>query len=168
MKKSELKQGMVVQLRDGDRYLVRDREGEIILSHHNGWLRLEEYSEDLKDDNYDELDIIKVYTTKAYMLDSVFDDEYLTEIWCRKKEVDWSKIPVWTKVQVRNSHSQGWKNRYFLRYATTKHGAIPLFEVAPFDSFVSITEGLERESYTQCRLHDSVDIKEEWMKESLH
>ena len=38
--------------------------------------------------------------------------------WCKKEyqEVDWSKIPVDTKVYVRDSENEQWKPRYFAKY----------------------------------------------------
>lgn len=55
-------------------------------------------------------------------LDSTVDYEHdcndkLAE-WCNKEyqEVDWSKIPVDTKVYVRNSENEQWKPRYFAKY----------------------------------------------------
>lgn len=174
MKKSELKQGMVVELRDGDRYLVRDREGEIVLSDHDGWLRLEEYSEDLKDDNYDELDIIKVYTTKAYMLDSVFDDEYLTEIWSRKRVLDWSKVPKGTKLLgraylLKNSNLvEHYEGCYYTGKISSNGREIITSLVKEDDPFTGLKMGdygvAKYRPIEEVKIHPEVEIKEEWYK----
>ena len=174
MKKSELKQGMVVELRDGDRYLIRDREGEIVLSNHDGWLYLEDYSENLTDKTCSELDIMKVYTTKAYVLDDAFDDGYLTEIWGRERVLDWSKVPKGTKLLgraylLKNSNFvEHYEGCYYTGEISSNGREIITSLVKEDDPFT----GLEMDDFSvakyrpikEVKIHPEVKIKEEWYK----
>ena len=54
----ELKEGMIVECRNGNRYLLRKVRGELLLSSNTG---------------------------KAYVLEDLFDNKYLTCIWERKE-----------------------------------------------------------------------------------
>lgn len=60
MKKSDLKSGMVVEYRDGIRRLVVNDD----LIGDDGHLSLSNYNDDLKHDEYSDLDIMKVYRYK--------------------------------------------------------------------------------------------------------
>lgn len=174
MKKSELKQGMVVELRDGVRYLVRDREGEIVLSNHDGWLYLEEYSENLTDKTYSELDVMKVYTTKAYVLDRIFEGGYLTEIWSRKRSIDWNKVPKGTKLlgEAYILQNSNWVRRdegcYFAGGISSNGEQIITSLLKEDDPFT----GLEMDDFSvakyrpikEVKIHPEVKIKEEWYK----
>ena len=78
--KADLKDGMIVECRNGNRYLVAvDR-----LLRHQGYVHLNEYDDNLKHGSYT---IVKVYTSnKPFNLNVLFDDKYLTLIWERKPE----------------------------------------------------------------------------------
>lgn len=82
--KANLKPGMVVEYRNGGRRLFMNDT----FMGFDGWMPVDDYSNDLVETrcgDYD-LDIVKVYTTNAKMLDRAFKDDYLTLIWERKEE----------------------------------------------------------------------------------
>ena len=104
MKKSDLKDGMVVDLRTDFRRTVLHKE---LLIYDKGFYETvsnltEKYCEDLTHRSDKNLDIIKVY-----------DDE-MKLIW-QREEIDWSEVPVDTKVLVGNLPGQEIK-RYFAKY----------------------------------------------------
>lgn len=86
--KMELKEGMIVECRNGDRYLLRRNlnESTLIFSKIDRWFATT-YDEELNENKYhnEDLDIMKVYESKAYVLNSLFDDDYLECIWERKE-----------------------------------------------------------------------------------
>lgn len=85
MKKNELKSGMIVEYRNGNRRLVVN--DDLIGSSGAGFLSY--YDDDLKyvgNDVYDVLDIIKVYKYKYCMrLNRLLEDDSLDLIWERKE-----------------------------------------------------------------------------------
>lgn len=72
----ELKEGMIIECRNGCRYLLRQVNGELIGSNNNRYIDLQ-YNEDY--------DIMKIYISDAFVLSKVFNDEYLDCIWERKE-----------------------------------------------------------------------------------
>lgn len=66
-----------------------------------------------------------------------------------ENEVDWTKIPMWTRVQVRDGDNEEWKNAYFLSYEKDTNFQ---FEASFFDEFTS-ENTLVSEVYYQCRLY---------------
>lgn len=88
--KMELKEGMIVECRNGDRYLLRNVRDELILSANKGWneytydnnfIDIDEYAKEFNGD----YDIMKIYESKAYVLEDLFNNNYLTCIWERKE-----------------------------------------------------------------------------------
>ena len=77
--KADLKDGMVVECANGDRYLVVNSR----LLDRSGWLSLNTYTDDLK---YKKWTINAVYESYACCLDMIFKDATLTLIWERKKK----------------------------------------------------------------------------------
>ena len=78
--KADLKDGMVVELENGDRYLViNDR---LICEY--GWLSFKNYDNNLKRDNGYQINA--VYTTNAYCLEEIFHEKALKLIWKRKEK----------------------------------------------------------------------------------
>lgn len=86
--KMELKEGMIIECRNGNRYLLRRNlnESTLIFSKIDRWFATT-YDEELNENKYhnEDLDIMKVYESKAYVLNSLFDDGYLECIWERKE-----------------------------------------------------------------------------------
>ena len=88
----ELKEGMIIECRNGDRYLLRNVRGDLILSANKGWVKYVydnnfidngEYAKAFNGDG--DYDIMKIYESKAYMLEDLFDNNYLECIWERKE-----------------------------------------------------------------------------------
>lgn len=157
MKKNDIKIGMVVETRDGDFYLIKEREGDIILAGKDTWSSLSTYSDELKwclNGKEHLLDIVKIYKCDAYSIDTLFDKEYLTLLWERQREIDWSKVPTGTKVLVGDSTSY-MEPMIFVGY-------LPFLTRYPFLAVGNYNEDVA--SYSQCRIHESVEIKEEWYK----
>lgn len=105
MKKSSLKNGMVVELRKGTRFMfindcLYNETHEYNLSH---------FDEDLKHiQGVEILDVVKVYRVdisnisdmfKFIKLRDMLKDENLKLIWKRTDEVDWGKVEFGTKVK---------------------------------------------------------------------
>lgn len=96
MKKSDLKNRMVVETRNGNRYMVVDnflmrKDGYLSLSDYNEDLTMEYTVADLISCNVKELDIMKIYSPyKTLDIDNVFNT--LIEIWERDetKEIKFS------------------------------------------------------------------------------
>lgn len=86
MKKSDLKNRMIVEIRRGDRFIVIDN----ILVGRNTWSDLAYYKDDLTDPKYDSFDIVKVYDQVNYI------NKYkkINTLWERSevKEVTMSEI----------------------------------------------------------------------------
>lgn len=88
MKKDELRNGMVVETREGNLYLVVG----YFITRETGFDLLSNYKESLLNSFYDSLDIMKVYEYKndrhdnnATTIRALFNREYLTLLWERKE-----------------------------------------------------------------------------------
>ncbi len=82
----ELKEGMIVECRNGSRYLLRKRSDKLICSNFDGWFTAT-YDEKLNENEYyvEDFDIMKIYESKANVLRDLFNDKYFTCIWERKE-----------------------------------------------------------------------------------
>ena len=82
----ELKEGMIIECRNGNRYLLRMVDDVLIGSNFNGWFKAT-YDEKLNENEYyvEDFDIMKIYESKASMLKNLFDNKCLTCIWERKE-----------------------------------------------------------------------------------
>ena len=100
MNKSDLKDGMVVTIRGGQQCILIERN----LFKNNFTLNstLFDYNEDLTHKKNKNNDVVKV-----------FDIGKLKELW-KREEVDWSKVPVGTKVKVSDDKIE-WFNAYFIK-----------------------------------------------------
>ena len=121
MKLKDLKNGMSYKNRDDETfYIINDKvfvKADIITLryHRELYQELVYYDEDFKWRNNKKWDIMEIYNC---------DNKLIWE----RKEMDWSKIPVDTKVLVRNSQDEKWECRYFAKYENGKiytfiHGA---------------------------------------------
>lgn len=88
MKKSDLKDGMVVELRDERKYVVIGDKFSAIET----WDTLNHYDDDLKHHLYTELDIMKVYETTGKTFTSMFLDVNLEIIWEREETTAINKL----------------------------------------------------------------------------
>lgn len=157
MKKSDLKDGMVVETRGGSKYLIRTLEnGNKVLSAMEKWLMLDDgYNEDLTDDTFKDLDIVKVFKTNGTCLNTVFEERNLTLIWQEEREIDWSKVPKWTKVIAKDFKEHQGSEMLFIMHE-------PKIKEYPF-IVIDSQKGLVG-SYKYCRIHPDIVIKEEWYK----
>lgn len=119
--KKDLKSGMVIKNREGKFFLVV--EGTLIESRTFDSLRF--YKDDLTNKNSDKLDIMSVWDTnddegryRAIGNLSLVEDS-LKPIY-ERKEIDWSKIPVDTKVLVRDLDTSDWRRRHFAKFVNGK------------------------------------------------
>lgn len=96
MKKSDLKDGMVVETRVSGNYMVLADK----LIRNAGYINLDAFDENLNNQGAmgSNFDIMKVYKVK-YATSLNFENMTLEKIW-KREEVDWSKVPVGTKVYV--------------------------------------------------------------------
>lgn len=84
--KKDLKPGMVVEYRNGERGVVLNDK----IIGVKGFNYLYNYPEDLKEEptpntGWSPYGIKKVYTSKAFLIDGIFKDEYLELIWEREE-----------------------------------------------------------------------------------
>lgn len=110
MKKSDLKDGMVVKLRGGDLLVAMD--SYLFNKDYNQELELDEYSDDLLycNDKYKHFDIVEVYENIRPFVEN--NCEFL---W-KREEVDWNKVPFGTKVLVWDFKDQIKMEGKFIRY----------------------------------------------------
>lgn len=84
--KMELKEGMIIECRNGNRYLLRKVNDVLIGSNFEGWIKAM-YDENLCENYYHDetFDIMKIYISKSPKLEGLFNNNYLTCIWERKE-----------------------------------------------------------------------------------
>lgn len=84
--KMKLKEGMIIECRNGNRYLLRKVDDVLIGSNFDGWIKAT-YNENLCENCYHDetFDIMKIYKSKSSKLENLFDNIYLTCIWERKE-----------------------------------------------------------------------------------
>ncbi len=168
MKKSDLRNGMIVRTRSNKMGVVLKDVETIygicdIVKFKDDFSNLSNYNNDLCSDN-ERYDIVEVYKTSSWganmnnllNLNSCF----ITSLW--KREIDWSKVPKWTKVQVRDFDSEEWKNGYFLKCEDEEYTGSYPFIATSCDEFTISTADRKKERFAHCRLHESVEPKEEW------
>lgn len=113
MRPEDLKNGMSYKNRDDEIfYIINDKvfvKADVITLryHRELYQELVYYDEDFKWSSNKKWDIMEIYDCDNKL------------IW-KRKEVDWSKIPVDTKVLVKNSQDQEWERRYFAKYEDGK------------------------------------------------
>ena len=79
-----------------------------------------------------------------------------------KREIDWSKVPKGTKVQVQDFGDKEWSNRYFVECVNGHFETSILKEDDDFTKEKAIYHAYEWE---ECRIHESVEIPDNWYKE---
>lgn len=167
MKKSDLKNGMIVEDNNGKKAIVllnvKTAKGQKdIIKYKDSFAYIENFDDNLIYYNKEQR-IVRIYDTASWAatLGELFsEDYYLKLIW--ERELDWDRVDKFTKVQVRFSESDTWRNRYYLgrsEKTETSHS----FKATPYDEYV-YEKGDGDRSYPYCRLHESVKIKEEWYK----
>lgn len=153
MEKSDLKDGMIVEYKDGKFGL---KLGARIISQ-NEHLELEDLEENLTTEN--ELDVIvRVYeSVNVYFFSEINDKNKLKLIWERPREIDWSKVPFGTKVQASDDLNKEDDDleRIFVRYEA---------KLKEYPFIVAYDTDDDAQSFRYCKIHPDVKIKEEWYK----
>ena len=82
----ELKEGMIIECRNGDKYLLRKFDDDLIGSNNTKYIYID-YDEDLNENKYcqEDFDIMKIYESNACVLGNLFNNDYLECIWERKE-----------------------------------------------------------------------------------
>ena len=89
MEKSDLKNGMIVQTRNGDKWLVNNG---CLLSEEYGCIMIGVYSDELEHPASYCFDIVNVYISKAMSITDLFDEKYLNLIWERRGHFEWQLL----------------------------------------------------------------------------
>lgn len=145
--KSQLKTGMVVETRSGTKYLVLkgrldttcDGSQELIFINNGGFLIGSNYNSNMESTNY-YFTIMKVYAPPPSSLVRMFDKCCKSNlVWDRGREVDWTTIPVDTKVLVKRNPDDRWQEGHFARFENGKihtfmHGRTS-WTASPNDTF---------------------------------
>lgn len=95
MKKSDLKNGMVVELENGVKLIVIDDK----LFGENLYIPLSAYRNDLTYKSFQDYCILKVYEGEPSPFGTLLKDFSGELIWERKEETDWNKVPFGAKVR---------------------------------------------------------------------
>ena len=164
MKKSDLENGMILESVNG---LLRMVMGKNLISG-NGFLSLDTFTDDLEYVGHlASCTINKIYrvsSDKCYHLDDIFDKSKLDLIWERPKEINWPKIPKWTKVLVKDKDEREYQNAYFM--GVDSENGETQFAVTFYDMFIFADrcgEG-EFEYFDCCKLHPLEKVKAGWYK----
>ncbi|UIS73956.1 hypothetical protein [Clostridium phage vB_CpeP_PMQ04] len=174
MRKSELKDGMVVKVTGYD---TKKYNGLMLylggdLFDINEWDKLENFH--MNDEEYNEgLKIVAVYE-----FISRYDDEIsslkdilkesnvnkLKLLWRDEREIDWRKVPKFTPVL--GGYFEGeLKNAYFLAFDSMENDFPFLLTNMKDDEFTGLKHRHQNEFVCDiCKIHPSVEIKEEWYK----
>ena len=119
MKKDDLKDGMVVENRVGNRYLIFKKR----LLREGSFVRTSSLDDNMNtiDKNIEYLDVMKVYKPHDYpsSMQNMLEvpESYL--IW-ERKEIDWNKVEVDTKIIVKENEESKWVERHFSGYRNEK------------------------------------------------
>lgn len=115
MKKSDLKNGMVVEIKGGLYFLIDD-----VFVGIDEFMPLDRYTNELKLPGDSEFDITKVFEVICWGSGFEFilnnKKERLMLLWERKQEIDWNKVPKGTVINVRASERYEWEERELLAY----------------------------------------------------
>lgn len=170
-------------LKTGDIIVMKDEVNSILignriktfgqLENNGGIIDIDDYNDKLESIPYREYDIEKVYRIKDgynYSLEQIIEnlpENNVELIWERKeskREIDWSKVPPFTKVIVKDifdTTGNTVKYRYFLKVEEVNDNNT-IFFVTKCDKF-TYTE-LEQEGASYIEIYDKKNIKEEWYK----
>lgn len=125
MKLHELKPGMIVEFRNGDRGLVVN--DLVLMQCGCAYTPLGGMLDNLKSNFTSSCDIVRVYKSEASSLDRIFDDDTLLKIWDRFDIVKGDKVRVMRPGQSYTTNLHWFATRqpeykYSIRYA---YGQIP-------------------------------------------
>ena len=106
--KKDLKDGMVVEVRDGEFFLVLNDK----IIGNEGYVELTNYDKELFNSNFNNLDIMGIFKSEAGRLKTLFEISKLKPIW-QRPEVDWSKVEVDTKIEMMDANTENWSKYHF-------------------------------------------------------
>lgn len=90
---------------------------------------------------------------------------YFVEVKREIREIDWTKVPRGTKVQVREGvWNKIWHNRYFIKYENSYEKCF-CTGIYLDDIFMDRKIEDSLQTYKYCKIHPSVEIPDEWYKE---
>lgn len=159
MKKSDLKDGMIIELSNVIFGILING----FIRHRMGAICLKEFNEDMTYNLYKSknVDIIAIYSpididNDGTNIEDIMRGNSLRKRWERPREIDWSKVPFGTKVQA-SDHSV---------LKECRRNSLVSYEKRLKKPFLIFNEELnEVFSYKYCRIHPSVKIQEGWYKE---
>ena len=111
MKKSDLKDGMIVEYRNGIRRMVL-RDELLGAEFYNS---LEHYDEDLIIESNKNLDIVEVFEFEYGSLESVLSSKNLKSIW-KRRNTNWSEVPFGARVRCWDGEAMEKLEGLFLEY----------------------------------------------------
>lgn len=170
--KKDLRTGHIVKFRDGETAILIGNEFKNTYQVDKNFCCtcLEYYDEELEDKVDRENDIMGVYyiksTDKTYDLKQlVFEipEEHTELIWERGRQIDWAKVPKWTKVRVKERYGAKWTRAYFLGVDNKRYKATFYDEFTASDEFISSEEEICY-YWDKIKIYNEKDIKEEWYK----
>lgn len=157
--KNELETGMVVETKNGNRYMVLKgdiatslySQQELLFVGKNDFLAGYKFQDTLrrKKEVTNFCDIVKIYAPDVKDFVSTLQACNESNLLWERKEVDWSKMPVDTKILVKDDRHTTWNKRYFAKYENGKvyafcHGATSwaTSEISDWD-YAKLAEGDE-------------------------
>ena len=161
-------------LRTGDILVMKEEANAILignriktfeqLKNNRGIIDINDYNDKLESIPYREYDIEKVYRIidgYDYSLEQIIEElpeDKVELVWERERKIDWwNKVPMWTKVLVRNDNKEDWTKAYFIY--ESNNDDYP-YCVTICDRF-TYNEVFDK-CYSQIKPFDENDIKEEW------
>lgn len=164
MNKSDLKDGMVVELRKGKRFLIVKN-----LMIGNTWYELSWYNDDLIDCSNRDFDIVKIWgINDGFSITAILDPnkECGIELLWERNEVDWSKVPKDTKVLVSNGEGDDvdFKDSFVRRYFAKYENGMCYTYAQGTDSWTSEGYCYKLVSWKYCKLAEEpkVEVSEEF------
>ena len=84
-----------------------------------------------------------------------------------EREIDWSKVPRGTKVQIRDNEKGSWRNAYFLKFIKENEEYPFRASFMKDDEFTNLKMDDNEWGYKYCRIYSSTEILPEWFKEEI-
>lgn len=130
---------------------------------------MDSYTSDLKTTPLEEYSIEKVYkiVDGKESLKTIIDElptDSVELIWKREKEIDWNKVPKFTRVQVKDCNEEEWTNMYFIGIRDTKYYPYTTSYCSEFSYGKGQDARLRESCWEQIRIYDESEIQEDWYK----
>lgn len=85
----------------------------------------------------------------------------------KELQIDWSKVPRGTKVQVRDNEKGNWRNAYFSKLIKENEEYSFRASAVKDDEFTNLKMDDNEWGYKYCRIYSSTEILPEWFKEEI-